>query len=136
MELAGMAQCHGEAGGISLLELKQQLEVLTTEQALLMDRVLADMNNAELNALLKDLADEKQRLLEQIDQLQQNEEQHALRVSRMEEQRAWLAQQSAVFTEYEDAVPRRMIEQTTVVDAETIRAKIRDNDVVIERKLC
>lgn len=136
MELACMAQCHGEAGGMSLLELKQRLEALTTEQALLLDRVLADMNNAELNAQLKDLADEKQGILEQIDQLQQDEEQQALHISRMEEQRAWLAQQPAVFTEYEDAITRRMIEQITVVDAETIRVKIRDIDVVIERELC
>ena len=54
----------------------------------------------------------------------------------MEELRAWLAQQPAEFTEYEDAVTRMMIEQITVVDAETIRVKIRDIDVVIERKLC
>lgn len=54
----------------------------------------------------------------------------------MEEQRAWLAQQPTVFTEYEDAITRRMIEQITVVDAESIRVKIRDIDVVIERKLC
>lgn len=135
MELAGMAQCHGEAGGMSLLELKQRLEALTTEQALLLDRVLADMNNAELNTQLKNLADEKQGILEQIDQLQQDEEQQALRISRMEEQRAWLAQQPTVFTEYEDAITRRMIEQITVVDAESIRVKIRDIDVVIERKL-
>lgn len=116
--------------------MKQQLEILTTEQALLLDRVLADMNNAELNAQLKDLADEKQGILKQIGQLQESKEQQTLHISRMEEQRAWLAQQPAVFTEYEDAITRRMIEQITVVDAETIRIKIRDIDVVIERKLC
>ena len=136
LELASMAQSRDVEGGVSLLELKQRLEALTTEQALLLDRVLADMNNAELNAQLKDLADEKQYLLDQIAQVQQDKEQQALQASRMEELRAWLAQQPAVFTEYEDAITRRMIEQITVVDTETIRVKIRDIDVVIEQKLC
>ena len=94
------------------------------------------MDDTELNEQLLALSNEKQDILEQISQLQQNEEQQALQASRMEAQRAWLAQQPAVFTEYEDAVTRRMVEQITVVNAKTIRVKIRDIDVVIERKLC
>ena len=136
LELAAMAQCHGGEGGVSLLELKQRLEALTTEQAVLLDKVLENMSDTELNEQLLVLSNEKQSILEQIAQLQQDEEQQALQASRMEELRAWLAQQPAEFTEYEDAVTRMMIEQITVVDAETIRVKIRDIDVVIERKLC
>ncbi len=136
LELASMAQCHGGEGSVSLLELKQRLETLTTEQTVLLDKVLENMDDTELNEQLLALSNEKQDILEQISQLQQNEEQQALQASRMEAQRAWLAQQPAVFTEYEDAVTRRMVEQITVVNAKTIRVKIRDIDVVIERKLC
>ena len=103
---------------------------------MLLDKVLENMSDTELNEQLLVLSNEKQSILEQIAQLQQDEEQQALQASRMEELRAWLAQQPAEFTEYEDAVTRMMIEQITVVDAETIRVKIRDIDVVIERKLC
>ncbi len=40
------------------------------------------------------------------------------------------------FTEYEDATTRKFMERVTVVDADTIQVKIKDVDVVIERKLC
>ena len=40
------------------------------------------------------------------------------------------------FTEYEDSITRRFVEQITVVDADTIQVKIKDVDVVIDRKLC
>ena len=39
-------------------------------------------------------------------------------------------------TGYNDTLTRRLIERITVVDAETIRVKIRDTDVEIEQKMC
>ena len=55
LELAGLAQSHGEADGASPLELKQRLDVLTAEQAVLLDKILEDMDNLELNAQLDEL---------------------------------------------------------------------------------
>lgn len=40
------------------------------------------------------------------------------------------------FTEYDDTLTHRFVEQVTVVDAETIRVKIRGAGIEIERKLC
>ncbi len=40
------------------------------------------------------------------------------------------------FTEYDDTLTRKFIETITVVDAETIRVKIRDTSVEIEQRLC
>ena len=48
----------------------------------------------------------------------------------------WLDQQPMCFTEYDDTLTRRFVERITVVDAETIQVKIRDADIVIDRKLC
>lgn len=48
----------------------------------------------------------------------------------------WLDRQELRFTEYEDTITRRLVERITVVDADTIRVKIKDVDVVIDRKLC
>ena len=135
-ELAGMARYSGENDGVNLLGLKQKLELLTAEQALLLDKVLEDMDNAELNDQLKTLAEEKQSVLEQIGQLQQSEAQQAAQASRMDELRAWLDQHPVAFGEYEDSITRRFVERITVVDAETIRVKIRDADVELEQKLC
>lgn len=101
----------------------------------MLDKVLADMNNADLNAQLKALADEKQSLLEQIGVLQQETERQALQVSRQKELEEWLAQQPMVLTEYDDGVTRRLAERITVVDAETIRVKLRDADVEIEQNM-
>ena len=48
----------------------------------------------------------------------------------------FLAQQPMKFVEYDDTVTRRLVEQITVVNVETIRVTIRDTAVEIEQKLC
>lgn len=101
----------------------------------LLDKVLADMNNLELNAQLKAMADEKQGLLEQIGALQQEAERQTLQASRRKELEEWLAQQPMVLTEYDDGVTRRLVERIMVVDAETIRVKLRDTDLEIEQNM-
>ena len=134
LELAERAMGYGSEGG-DMAALRQRLDELTAEQAVLLDKVLADMNNADLNAQLKVLADEKQYLLEQIGALQQETERQALQASRRKELEEWLAQQPMALTEYDDGVTRRLAERITVVDAETIRVKLRDTDVEIEQNM-
>ena len=135
-ELAGLAQSHGEGDGVSLLELKQRLDALTAEQALLLDEILEDMDNLELNSQLAAVTAEKQDILDQMQALEKDESQRSLRASRQREMEAWLDQQAMRFTEYEDSVTRRFVERITVVDANTIQVKIKDIDVVISEGLC
>lgn len=136
LELARLAQSHGESDGVNLLELKQRLDVLSAEQAVLVDNILEDMDNLELNAQLEAVTAEKQDILDRMQTLEKDESQQALRASRQREMEEWLDRQEMRFTEYEDAITRRFVERITVVDADTIRVKIKDVDVVIERKLC
>lgn len=134
MELAEMAQGYGRSGG-DMMALRQRLDALTAEQAVLLDKILADMNNSELNDQLKALAEEKQSLLEQIRAFQEEAERQALQASRRQELEEWLGQQPMVLTEYDDGVTRRLVERITVVDAETIRVKLKDTDLELEQKL-
>ncbi len=136
LALARLAQSHGVDGDDSLLDLRQRLDALSAEQALLLDEILEDMDNAELNARLKAMAEEKQNLLERIEALEQDETQQALQASRQREMEEWLDNQPLCFTEYDDTITRKLIKKITVEDAETILVKIRDVDVVIEQKLC
>ena len=136
LELAGLAQSHGEGEGVSLLELKQRLNALSAEQAVLVDKILEDMDNLELNVQLEAVTAEKQGILDQMQALEKDESQQSLRASRQREMEEWLDQQEMQFTEYEDAITRRFVERITVVDADTIQVKFKDVDVVIERKLC
>ena len=136
LALARLAQSHGVDGDDSLLDLRQRLDALSAEQALLLDEILEDMDNAELNARLKAMAEEKQNLLERIEALEQDETQQALQASRQREMEEWLDNQPLCFTEYDDTITRKLIRKITVEDAETILVKIRDVDVVIEQKLC
>ena len=136
LELAELARSGGEGGGTSLPELRRRLEALTTEQARLLDEILENMNSDELNAQLQALSDERQSVLDQIAACQQNEEQRAIQASRQREMEEWLDQQPMCFTEYDDTLTRRFVEQVTVVDADTIQVKIRDTDVEIEQHLC
>ena len=121
---------------MSLPELRRRLEALTTEQAQLLDEILENMNSDELNAQLQALSDERQSVLDQIAACQQDEEQRAIQASRQREMEEWLDQQPMCFTEYDDILTRRFVEQITVVDADTIQVKIRDTDVEIEQHLC
>ena len=136
LELAELAQSGGKDGGESPLTLQARLKELSAEQAVLLDKALADMENKELNAQLKVVLDEKQDILERIAAQEQDEEQRAAQASRQREMEEWLDQQPLCFTGYDDTLTRRFVEQVTVVDAETIRVKIRDAGIEIERKLC
>ena len=113
-----------------------RVDFARTAQAVLLDKVLADMKNKELNAQLKVVLDEKQDILKRIAAQEQDEEQRAAQASRQREMEKWLDQQPLCFTEYDDTLTRRFVEQVTMVDAETIRVKIRDAGIEIERKLC
>ena len=136
LELVGVAQSHNVGGGLSLLALQDRLKKLSAEQAILLEKVLEDMDNPALNDQLKVLAEEKQSILDQIAAFQQDESQQALRASRQREMDEWLERQEMKFTEYNDTHTRRFIEKITVVDAETILVRIRDTDIEIEQKLC
>ena len=116
--------------------LRRRLEELTAEQTELVDKVLEDMDNVELNARMKAVAEEKQGLLEQMAALRQEAERQALQASRRQKMEAWLAQQPDVLTEYNDGVTRRLVERIAVADAGTIRVKLKDVDMEIEQKMC
>ena len=134
-ELAEMACSQGETNGEGLLILQQRLDVLKAEQALLLDKVLEDMDNPSLNEQLKNLAEEKQSILLHIENLKLDESKQAMQESRAAELEEFLAQQPMKFTEYDDMITRRLVERITVVDAETVRVKIRDIEVVLDQKL-
>lgn len=135
LELADMA-CEGSIeNGESLLALQQRLETLKAEQALLLEKVLEDMDNPDLNAQLKAVAEEKQMLLKKMEDKKQGDDRRAMKESRMAELKEFLAQQPMKFTEYDDAVTRRLVEWITVVDAEAVRVKIKDVEVEIEQRL-
>jgi site-specific DNA recombinase len=134
LELARMAQSGTGDGDEAVL--LQRLDELTAEQTELVDKVLEDMDNVELNARMKAVAEEKQELLNQITALQQEAERQTLQAARRRELEEWLAQQPDVLTEYDDGVTRRLVERITVVDGETIRVKLKDVDVEIGQKMC
>ena len=74
LELAELAQSGGEGGVENPLALQARLKELSAEQAVLLDKALADMKNKELNAQLKAVLDEKQDILERIAAQEQDEE--------------------------------------------------------------
>ena len=123
-----------EADGTSLISLKQHLGGITAEQALLLDRVLENMNDPDLNAQLKALMDEKQAVQEQIQAVEQEAAQSENRMSRMAELREWMAK-LGVNTEYNDEQVRMAVERITVVDAETIQIKFRYPGLEMDKKL-
>ena len=125
-------QLHSD--GTSLLSLKQRLNDITAEQALLLNQVLANMDDEILTAQLKALMDEKQAIQEQIMSAEQSQTHSAAQASRMAELREWMTHLE-VNTEYHDEQVRMAVEQITVVDAETIHIKFRYPGLEMDKKL-
>ena len=75
---------------------------MTAEQAVLLDKVLEDMDSLELNAQLEAVTAAKQDILDQMQALEEDESQRDLRASRQREMEAWLDQQPMCFVEYDD----------------------------------
>ncbi len=124
-----------EDKAVSILSLKHKLENLSKKQAKLLDIVLDDMENEALVVELKKVKEEKQQLAEWIKTLENEGIYNANKQSRMKEVKDWLDKQEVGFREYDDVITRKMIERIEVVDAETIKVKIRDVEVEIEQKL-
>ena len=135
LDFAKIAKSGREGNGVSLLALRDRLTALTGEQQLLLDKVLENMDDPDLNAQLKALAEEKQGLLERIAALRQDEVQQANQASRMAELREYMDAGVPQFREYDDTITRRFVEKVTVLDAETIRIRLRDG-IELEAKLC
>ena len=130
------SQAIREAGDASgLAQLQRKLAELTDEQSRVLDQVLEDMDNLELNERLRDLGAERQRVQEQIEELQKAETKQSNQSARLRELADWLEKQPKELTEYDDAVTRRVVEKITVVNADTIRVRIRDSAAEIEARL-
>lgn len=123
-----------EADGASLISLKQRMGDITAEQALLLDKVLENMDAPDLNAQLKALMDEKQAVQDQIQAMELDVAQSENRMSRMAELQEWMAKLE-VNTEYNDEQVRMAVERITVVDAETIHIKFRYPGLEMDKKL-
>ena len=135
LELANIVRQGKNEEGIDPLTLRNRLDTLTSQQAALLEEVLEDMDNPELNARLRALAEEKQSVLEQLGAIQQAEKRQVGQEARQRELAEWLEQQQPEFTQYEDTITRKYMEQITVLDAETIHMKFRYTEVEIDKSI-
>ena len=121
--------------GTMLLELKKRMDAVSQEQSNVLDRLLANMADAELNARMKALTDEKEALKAQILKVQQKEVSMAEQAAKRQQMWDSLKECSAGYTEFDDEFVRQIIQKITVEDAETIHVHFRDSDVVLEQGL-
>ena len=121
--------------GAMLLELKKRMDAVSQEQSDVLDRLLANMADAELNARMKALTDEKEALKAQILKVQQKEVSMAEQAAKRQQMWDSLMECSAGYTEFDDEFVRQIIQKITVEDADTIRIHFRDSDVVLEQEV-
>lgn len=121
--------------GAKLLELKKHMETVSREQSDLLDRLLENMGDAELNAKMKALTDEKESLKAQILDARQMEVSLEEQATRHQQMWDSIMECSAGYTEFADEFVRQIIQKITVEDEETIRIHFRDSDMVIEQEL-
>lgn len=121
--------------GAMLLELKKRMDAVSQEQSDVLDRLLANMADAELNARMKALTDEKEALKAQILKVQQKEVSMAEQAAKRQQMWDSLKECSAGYTEFDDEFVRQIIRKITVEDAETIHVHFRDSDVVLEQEV-
>ena len=121
--------------GAMLLELKKRMDEVSQEQSDVLDRLLANMADAELNARMKALTDEKEALKAQILKVQQKEVSMAEQAAKRQQMWDRLMECSAGYTEFDDEFVRQIIQKITVENADTIRIHFRDSDVVLEQEV-
>lgn len=134
--IACAAKCGPQDSTVDLPGMERRLEELDEQQNRLLDRVLANMADTTLTDQLKELADEKQALTDAISAAKADALRKANQETRVEGFREFIAQNSQGFTQYDDEVVRKLVERITVIDAETIRVRLRDSDVEIEQTVC
>lgn len=120
--------------GAKLLELKKHMETVSREQSDLLDRLLENMGDAELNAKIKALTDEKESLKAQILDARQMEVSLEEQATRHQQMWDSIMECSAGYTEFADEFVRQIIQKITVEDEETIRIHFRDSEMVIEQE--
>ena len=138
LDIASLVQQGQESGGVDPLALRQRLAALTAEQAVLMEQALAlpeNMENEELNARLREIAEERESILHQLGSLRQADERQAGQAARMERLREFAEQRGTKFAVYDDAITRKFVEQITVLNAETIRIKFRYSRLEVDKSL-
>lgn len=121
--------------GAKLLELKKHMETVSREQSNLLDRLLENMGDAELNAKMKALTDEKESLKAQILDARQMEVSLEEQATRHQQMWDSIMECSAGYAEFADEFVRQIIQKITVEDEETIRIHFRDSEMVIEQEL-
>lgn len=126
-------QALSQAGAM-LLELKKHMETVSREQSDLLDRLLENMGDAELNAKMKALTDEKESLKAQILDARQMEVSLEEQATRHQQMWDSIMECSAGYTEFADEFVRQIIQKITVEDEETIRIHFRDSEMVIEQE--
>ena len=102
------------------------------EQALALPE---NMENKELNARLREIAEERESILHQLGSLRQADERQAGQAARMERLREFAEQRGTKFAVYDDAITRKFVEQITVLNAETIRIKFRYSRLEVDKSL-
>lgn len=128
--------CAPGGNGDDLLDLKHELEVLTARQNALLDQALANMEDLTIAEQLKTLLEEKQHLQARIDAVKTEAAHRISEDSRMAELTAYLEEHLSGFQQYDDGIVRKMIEQVTVVDAETIQVKFQYSNLELEQTMC
>ena len=135
LKFASIAKCGQESDGMNLLILQKRLETVTSEQSLMLDRVLSDMGNETLNAQLKSLMEEKLSIQKRIDVLRQTEDGLENHTVCLQEMRAALEEFPMELVEFDDVQIRRWTDQITVVSTEKIRVRIRGARIELEQDL-
>lgn len=135
LAMAGEAKQALSQAGAKLLELKKHMETVSREQSNLLDRLLENMGDAELNAKMKALTDEKESLKAQILDARQMEVSLEEQATRHQQMWDSIMECSAGYTEFADEFVRQIIQKITVEDEETIRIHFRDSEMVIEQEL-
>ena len=104
--------------GAKPLELKKHMETVSREQSDLLDRLLENMGDAELNAKMKALTDEKESLKAQILDARQMEVSLEEQATRHQQMWDSIMECSAGYTEFADEFVRQIIQKITVEDEE------------------
>ena len=122
-------QCAEEAigeckhNGVNIAELRAQLESIKSQQDVLLDKILADMNDQSLLDKMQTLETEKQAVQAQIQAYEDAEKSRETDNSRSRELQKWLAEHPAGLREYDDQLVRKTVKEIRVLGKERMEVQ-------------
>ena len=126
VELAEITLSSAGNDGMSIAQMQSRIDDITSEQNRLLELLLENLDDPDLSGRMKSLTEEKQRLIDAIDDQKTRQEQSKAIALRMYDIREWADRHAAGFLAYDDQFTRKLIRKISVISKTQLHIEFMD----------